>query len=181
MILVGHSMGGAIAVSVAKQLPPSRLEGTVLMDVVEGTAIQALPNMQVVLKKRPKGFDSLSDAIQWSIGSRMILNVNSARISIPAMLSEKDGKWVWRTRLEETEKYWMEWFKGLSASFVRLPGPKALILAGTDRLDKELTIAQMQGKYMLVLLPKCGHTIHEDDPVKTAQAIIKFLKHHRIV
>lgn len=37
-----------------------------------------------------------------------------------------------------------------------------LLLAGTDRLDKELTIAQMQGKFQLVLLPSCGHAIQED-------------------
>ncbi len=39
---------------------------------------------------------------------------------------------------------------------------QVLILAGTDRLDTELTIAQMQGKFRLVVLPECGHHIQED-------------------
>lgn len=32
--------------------------------------------------------------------------------------------------------------------------PKVLILAGTDRLDRALTVGQMQGKFQLVLLPQ---------------------------
>jgi protein phosphatase methylesterase 1 len=41
--------------------------------------------------------------------------------------------------------YWEGWFKGLSKLFLSTRMPKLLLLAGIDRLDKELTIAQMQG------------------------------------
>ena len=41
--------------------------------------------------------------------------------------------------------YWEGWFKGLSKMFLSSRIPKLLLLAGIDRLDKELTIAQMQG------------------------------------
>jgi protein phosphatase methylesterase 1 len=54
------------------------------------------------------------------------------------------------------------WFNGLSTSFLSAKVSKLLILAGTDRLDKDLTIAQMQGKFQLKVLSKCGHTIQED-------------------
>lgn len=37
-----------------------------------------------------------------------------------------------------------------------------LLLAGTDRLDKALTIGQMQGKFQLELIPQVGHVIQED-------------------
>jgi protein phosphatase methylesterase 1 len=40
----------------------------------------------------------------------------------------------------------IEWFTDLSEKFLGCPASKLLILAGTDRLDKTLTIAQMQGK-----------------------------------
>ena len=39
-----------------------------------------------------------------------------------------------------------------------------LLLAGMDRLDTELTVGQMQGKFQLTVLPKAGHAIHEDAP-----------------
>ena len=37
------------------------------------------------------------------------------------------------------------WFEGLSKLFLSCTVPKLLLLAGVDRLDKDLTIGQMQG------------------------------------
>ena len=53
------------------------------------------------------------------------------------------------------------WFKGLSSSFLSVRAARLLVLAGTDRLDKELMIGQMQGKFQLVVVPDTGHMIHE--------------------
>jgi len=41
-----------------------------------------------------------------------------------------------------------------------------LLLAGMDRLDTELTVGQMQGKFQLTVLPQAGHACHEDQPTK---------------
>lgn len=38
------------------------------------------------------------------------------------------------------------WFDNLSVKFLSVKAAKLLVLAGTDRLDKPLTIAQIQGK-----------------------------------
>jgi hypothetical protein len=43
--------------------------------------------------------------------------------------------------------------------YLAVKAPKVLILAGTDRLDKPLTIGQMQGKFQLVLLPQVGQQV----------------------
>ncbi len=51
-----------------------------------------------------------------------------------------------------TKPYWEGWFKGLTQCFLDLRVPKQLLLAGSDRMDKELTIAQMQGKFKLVVV-----------------------------
>ena len=55
--------------------------------------------------------------------------------------------YTWRIDLTKTEQYWRGWFQGLSKLFLSIPQAKLLILAGVDRLDKELTIGQMQGWY----------------------------------
>lgn len=60
-------------------------------------------------------------------------------------------KYVWRIDLSKTEKHWSGWFKGLSAAFLNVPAPKVLLLAGVDRLDKELTVGQMQGRVSKIL------------------------------
>lgn len=65
IVLVGHSMGGAIAVRVAAKDHLSTLAGIVVLDVVEGTAMEALASMQSFLRSRPKRFQSLEQAIEW--------------------------------------------------------------------------------------------------------------------
>jgi protein phosphatase methylesterase 1 len=41
--------------------------------------------------------------------------------------------------------------------FLNLSVPKLLLLAGVDRLDKELCVGQMQGKFQIQILSKSGH------------------------
>lgn len=53
-----------------------------------------------------------------------------------------------------SQPYWEGWYKGLSDMFMSVVIPKVLVLAGTDRLDRVLTVGQMQGKFQLVLLPQ---------------------------
>ena len=42
-------------------------------------------------------------------------------------------------------------------------------------MDKELTIAQMQGKFKLAVINNVGHIIHEDDPKATTGVIESFI------
>lgn len=49
VVLVGHSMGGALAARVAEARVDG-LAGLVVIDVVEGTALDALAGMQTVLR-----------------------------------------------------------------------------------------------------------------------------------
>ena len=79
----------------------------------------------------------------------------------------------------KTEPFWKEWYTGLSAAFLSIPAPKLLLLAGTDRLDKELTIGHMQGKFQMKVLPT-GHAIQEDDPDKTSEAIMDFVTRYKL-
>jgi hypothetical protein len=49
--------------------------------------------------------------------------------------------------LTKREIKWRGWFPDLSKKIYDLTCPKMLLLAGIDRLDKELTVRQMQGKF----------------------------------
>ena len=62
----------------------------------------------------------------------------------------------------------------MSARFLGGRGAKLLVLAGADRLDRELMIGQMQGKFQLVVLPSVGHMLHEDDPTGAAEVLVEF-------
>lgn len=142
---------------------------------------------------------SLNNAI-CSTRSRTIRNTASARASVPSLIYEEaqpadpSRSWVWRTNLSATKPFWENWFVGLSKKFLEARGGKLLLLAGTDRLDKELMIGQMQGnylrscpaagsiltcptgKYQLQVFPEAGHFVQEDQPAKTAQVLVDFYK-----
>ncbi|XP_064414094.1 protein phosphatase methylesterase 1 isoform X2 [Latimeria chalumnae] len=225
IMLIGHSMGGAIAVHAAgANLVPSLL-GLCVIDVVEGTAMDALNSMQNFLRSRPKTFKSLENAIEWSVKSGQIRNLESAKVSMVGQVKmcedaaspevskaivegiieeedededeekeresnnkrkkeddmevKKDCPYTWRIELSKTEKYWDGWFRGLSSLFLSCSVPKLLLLAGVDRLDKDLTIGQMQGKFQMQVLPQCGHAVHEDAPDKVAEAVATFMVRHR--
>ena len=228
VILVGHSLGGAVVTDLARsgRLGAQTLLGYAVLDVVEGSAMDALKSMQTYLSTRPTGFATLRDGIDWHVRSRTIRNSVSARASVPALLVEREvgggstssssaeparpesdtgsggsnsRPWQWRTDLAATQPFWEGWFVGLSKKFLEARGGKMLLLAGTDRLDTELTIGQMQGarstlpcplrsrssadtfklslgKYALQVFPEAGHFIHEDLPEKTAVALVDFYR-----
>lgn len=173
-------MGGAIVCEAAKSIP--NMLGVVLMDIVEGTALEALSHMKQVISGRPKSFRSIEEATEWAVRSGTVRNKQSAQISIASQLklneTEGNSRFTWITDLKRTEPYWDGWFQGLSEKFLRVKAAKLLILAGKDRLDRDktLTIAQIQGKFQLVVLAEVGHTLHEDDPNKVATILFEFWK-----
>uniref|UniRef100_A0A8C4ZZ61 Protein phosphatase methylesterase 1 n=1 Tax=Gadus morhua TaxID=8049 RepID=A0A8C4ZZ61_GADMO len=229
MVLIGHGVGGAIAVHAASSMLLPTIVGLVAIDVVEGSAMEVLHSMQNFLRGRPKSFKSMVHAIEWSVKSGQIQNLESARVSVvgqikkcevdkdvllePAslvvdvavegneefheqhQLNDKENTtperryitvcvclqsvYNWRIDLSKAEKYWDGWFRGTSNLFLSCNLPKLLLLAGVDRLDRDLTIAQMQGKFMMQLLPPCGHAVQEDHPDKVADAITSFLLRHK--
>lgn len=64
----------------------------------------------------------------------------------------------------------------MSRNFLAGKAAKLLLLAGTDRLDRDLMIGQMQGKFQLQVFPEAGHFVQEDSPEKTAEAMVEFYK-----
>jgi len=179
LLLVGHSMGGSVVVRSCPRLIEKkyRIAGVVVLDVVEGSAVEALPHMNSLLNARPDGFDSIEEAIGWHLSTNTIHNVTSARISIPSIFQSTESPllpYKWRTPLRSTAPYWLSWFQGLSSHFLAARTARLLVLAGTDRLDKELMIGQMQGKFQMVVVPGVGHMLHEDNPTRLAEILVEF-------
>ncbi|XP_030285578.1 protein phosphatase methylesterase 1-like isoform X2 [Sparus aurata] len=225
IVLIGHGVGGAIAVHAVGNMVIPTTVGLVAIDVVEGSAMEALHSIQNFLKGRPKSFKSMDHAIEWSVKSGQIRNLESARVSMVGQikrceveeadtleqaspvpdvvverseefydqsyvndkenaasevsLNEGQSVYKWRIDLSKSEKYWDGWFRGTSNLFLACNLPKLLLLAGIDRLDRDLTIGQMQGRFMMQVLPPCGHAVQEDKPERVAEAVASFLQRHK--
>ncbi|CAH2054152.1 unnamed protein product, partial [Iphiclides podalirius] len=321
LVLLGHSMGGAIAVRAAHSpVLEHYVQGLAVIDVVEGTAMEALASMQSFLRGRPTHFKSIEHAIEWCVRSGQVRNVESAKISMPSQIlncqtgllatneveshaddvtareavtslapirhgplvdriaeesdesdteamddadanhaacvvakraaadaadatdvtdatdatvatdangatdasdaneatylsdasdsadasdasdakiakrakddalfavpnAVGDGnamKYRWRIELSRTERHWAGWFAGLSRAFLLSKSPRLLLLASVDGLDKELTVGQMQGKFQMQVLTRCGHAVHEDTPGEVARVVASFILRHRL-
>lgn len=64
--------------------------------------------------------------------------------------------------------HWTDWFTSLSALFLSCKTARLLVLAGTERLDRELMIGQMQGKFQLEVISGVGHMLHEVQSLRPA-------------
>lgn len=180
LVFIGHSLGGAVVTNLTtvhgKLLAPT-LIGYAVLDVVEGSALEALAHMKTYLAQRPSLFDSLSSAIDWHTRTRTLRSAASAEVSVPSLLTQTpSGRFAWRTDLNSTAPWWEAWFAGMSARFLGGRGAKLLVLAGTDRLDKELMIGQMQGKFQLEVIPEAGHFVQEDVPARLASLAVEFYR-----
>ena len=187
-------MGGAIATKlvhhIEQEMDGSELKkaimAVVIIDVVEGTAMDALPFMEQIVKNRPVHFPDLQSVVKYGLLGGQVKDKRSARISMPAQVKEVTDqatgliKYVWRTDLLATKEFWPEWFDGLTQTFLGLQTKKVLFLAGAERMDTELTVSHMQGKYEMNVIADCGHVIQEDQPAKLAEKIMEFIERRKI-
>jgi protein phosphatase methylesterase 1 len=85
-------MGGAIAIHIAFMKLVPTLVGIIVIDVVEGTAMDSLQSMQSFLRSRPTHFKSIQNAIEWCVRSGQIRNVESAKVSMPSQIINCETK-----------------------------------------------------------------------------------------
>jgi protein phosphatase methylesterase 1 len=135
--------------------------------MAEGTALRALPKMKTTIESWPTEFPSVASCVDWCVRNHHPTKICSAEVSIPPSLRRKSpgGPFVMRPCLVLYEDDWESWFLHFNRAFLDLQKikiPHFLLLSSPDRLDNELTIAQMQGKFQLKLIQGgCGeHFLH---------------------
>lgn len=99
------SMGGAVVVHASHSGKISNVLGTVVIDVVEGTALEALSSMNFFLSSRPSTFKTENEAVEWALSHNQLRNRDSANISIPSQLCKDGTVYKWRTNLKNTSQF----------------------------------------------------------------------------
>jgi pimeloyl-ACP methyl ester carboxylesterase len=121
LVIVGHSLGGAIAAKVScKPEIRDRVLAVGMVDIVESAAMNSLDRMEEMIARRPVSFRTHDDAIHWAITTGMVSNPVSAAVSIPSFLAQEPepenatgqtaetaaGRLSWRTDLRATASLW---------------------------------------------------------------------------
>ena len=86
LIICGHSMGGAIATKLVQVISHDhslqdlykKIKSLFIIDVVEGTALDALPLMEQIVKMRPQSFDSLVEVVKYGQMNNLCKNIDVA-------------------------------------------------------------------------------------------------------
>ena len=184
VLLLGHSLGGALAAKLAPRLGAG-CAGLVLLDFVEGTAVPAIPAALAALAATPRALASVDEAVAWALGTGQMHSAAAARLALPfALVQQQQQQGLgWRAEASGvlgalSEALLAEWFGGASAAFMACRGlPRKLLLARLESLaDRELTVGHMQGRFQVEVLRESSHCLHMDQPLRAAQALLPFLE-----
>lgn len=205
LIFICHSVGGAIGTNYALQSLSKNTSGgdggggggegggdhipiraVLVLDLVEGTALDSLPHMKLALGAWPSHFHEINQGIEFSTQQCRPQSHYSAHISVPPLLHRDDsqgGVYLWKTPLLKYEDDWRGWFEGFNENFLSLPCPHCLIIANIERLDGQMSAAQMQGRFELFVTHggNGGHFIQEDNPGELLGIIVRFLSNRGII
>ena len=179
LILVGHSVGGAVAVQLAHDImsKSARLPTMAGIITIDSATYdeQALQMSAQYLLSFPEEFESLEAAKAFVVESGMVHNIESVKISTDHMFfaTGVGNRVRWRTALAWSLHHWIAWYKDFASKLMELPSRKLLIMSDPERLDWELHVQHMNGKLQVAHI-KASHFVHEDEPESTARIILAF-------
>lgn len=207
VFLIGHSLGASILAALPQNLnfknEKIKFSGLVMVDIIEGTgvfylvlvftfaletAVNSLNRMPEIIKDIPKSFKTIDIAVDWTLSSSHSHHNRQAAskhlpdiqnsVSSQLRINSETGAYEWIADLSAMAPFWDSWFVGLTKNFLNFSGSRLLILADTDYMDKEMIVAQMQGKFQLAVVRESGHVIQEDRPEELAEIVCGMIQKH---
>jgi pimeloyl-ACP methyl ester carboxylesterase len=175
-LVVGHSMGGAVAVALAR-LDPRAVSELVLMDSNNRSRFFHLPTL-AVWAPRPVIGETL-----WSLVSDSMIRNGLRAMFAPGYPVPKEAVLDLRRMtytsytesLREFERYLGE--RGLDRRLAMLTIPRMVIWGLRDQLvsDGALELYKQIPRVKIVTMPRSGHSPMIEEPRKTAAELLAFL------
>jgi protein phosphatase methylesterase 1 len=182
LVLIGHSLGGPIAVRLASAI--ATISGVVVLDACEETALSSLKHVETMLSSWPSTFRSKEEYARWSTTISRPQSFSSAIISTSDhLVPMADDLFRPKFNLLDWKDAWAGWFAGFDELFLSLRMPHMLVLSHRDVLDVTLLSAIMQGKLEChhMSSPYRSHFFHEDSAPELLFLIIGFLKNRGFI
>ncbi len=174
--LLGHSMGGKVAMWLALEAP-HRVQRLVVADMApvpypddgeHRALINALLELDLgALDSRADATRQLAQAIP-SLGIRQFLLTN---------LEQRDGQWRWRIPLQRLREE-LDTIRGFPEPHGQYPGPSLFIHGGRSSYVTEEShplITRLFPGATFSTLPDCGHWLHAEDPDTFSARVKEFL------
>ena len=173
--IIGHSMGGKIAVQIAAD-HPDMVEKLIVVDIVPVTyngghekIISALKHVDLDNMKSRGQVEKILKGDLKDLGVVRFLLKNLSR--------KKEGGFRWKMNLPVLEKAYLDILDQPYIDFVDIP---TLFIKGDKsdyiKLEDKDILDNLFENYRLITIADAGHWIHVDQPEKLYSTIIAFLK-----
>jgi esterase len=177
VFVIGHSMGGMVAMSMATRAP-ERLHGLVIVDIAPQIRMsdmdeifEPLLNLDLSqLQRRDQATEALAPDIK-SPAVRQFLLQNLKRLD--------SGQFGWRCNLAELQRFVKDGRRFELAAEAHYDGPTLFIAGGTSEYriwERENAIRQHFPKAGLVVVPKAGHWVHFEAMEEFIDIVDEFVK-----
>ncbi|CAM4573829.1 sn-1-specific diacylglycerol lipase ABHD11 [Lepidochelys kempii] len=179
-ILVGHSMGGKTAMTLALQ-QPDLVERLVSVDISPTESVAVTDFLAYISAMRkvsiPSGIPRSTARRLAEDQLRPAVQVSAVRQFLLTNLVEAEGRYVWRVNLEAISHH-MANIMGFPVFHAPYPGP-TLFLAGSDSpyvsSEDYPEIERLFPEAEIQYIPGAGHWVHADKSQEFITAICNFL------
>jgi pimeloyl-ACP methyl ester carboxylesterase len=187
--LIGHSMGGTIAFIYSGSFP-ERVDKLVLIEGVGPVGMDfsdAPPRMKSwITEVRERGRHHFREYTSIAAGAGQLQQTNprltreqALDLAQAGMKQNDKGKWIWKFdplhRTAAPQPFYtaqaIEFFRRIQCPVLIVDGSESRQTRRTDKQERYDAIAN----HHRVTIDHAGHMVHQDNPVKLAEAIATFL------
>lgn len=174
--LLGHSMGGKVAMWLALE-HPERIARLVVADMAPVAYAEDGDHRELIdallaldlenLASRAEATERLAEAIP-SLGIRQFLLTN---------LEQHQGNWRWRIPLQRLRDS-LAVLRGFPEPRGQYPGPALFLHGGQSGYVQESSHARIRELFpqaRFSVMPDCGHWLHAEDPDGFSERVAAFL------
>lgn len=189
LFLLGHSMGGKLAMWMATHLPwwCERLSGLVVVDIAPVRTEPSemhLKIFEVFEESENLNITHRSELLRWireekQLPERIVLFLSKMVVTDP-----KEGRWHWRIHWKSLRAHYEQILQGIDedGNAQKCPSlPVLAVLGGKSSFVSEEGKARMQywfPRTTFVVLKEAGHWVHADQPQIFFQVVLRFLQRH---